>query len=398
MTEFPIFSSERFPHLVGKRVLLLFPHVINPGGALFYTLHLAEQLRESGAKVSVMTLRADSERFDLPDGIEVISLDGPLTSSLGYWLLMPYWQAKLNRAIAAWSPDVLVPQNFPSNWWGWLYKLKNSDVKLVWVCHEPSAFIHSQSWIRALRPWWKSLLARILRPFLVKVDVALARYSDRTVANSCFTGKEMERIYALVPDAIARPGIDFHEFPRTNCANARTVLTVARLTQFKRVDFLIDVFAEILKDHPGLRFCVVGTGEDETLLRNQTARLGIDSQVTFCGAVDNRKLTELYRSSSLYLHGSVDEPFGMAPLEAIACGTPVIAHNSGGPKEFVTEECGLLIDSLDKHEWATRIVAYLDAHTVDATFRNQVRESARSFDWRCSLRPALETINDLCSD
>ena len=79
-------------------------------------------------------------------------------------------------------------------------------------------------------------------------------------------------------------------------------------------------------------------------------------------------------------------------------GVPIIADNSGGPKEFVTEECGRLINSLDKNEWATRIVAYLDSHVVDANFRNQVRESARSFDWGCSLRPALETINNLCSD
>jgi len=398
MTEFPVSSRESFPHLVGKRVLLLFPHVINPGGALFYTLRLAEQLREAGAKVSILTLRAEPETFALSDGIKVISLDGPLTSSLGYWLLMPYWQAKLNRSISAWCPNVLVPQNFPSNWWGWLYKRKNSDIKLVWVCHEPSAFIHSQPWIRALRPWWKSLLARILRPFLIKVDVSLAQHCDRVVANSSFTGEAMKRIYALVPDAIARPGIDLHKFPNTNCSNERTILTVARLTKFKRVDFLIDVFAEMLKSHPDLLFYIVGTGEDETLLRDQTVRLGIDSHVVFCGAVDDRKLTELYKSTSLYLHGSVDEPFGMAPLEAIACGTPVVAHNSGGPKEFVTEKCGRLIDSLDKNEWAATIVAFLDSHAVDAKFRNQVSESARSFDWRSSLRPALETINDLCSE
>jgi D-inositol-3-phosphate glycosyltransferase len=67
----------------------------------------------------------------------------------------------------------------------------------------------------------------------------------------------------------------------------------------------------------------------------------------FHGAASDADLRELYQRSRLFLHGSVDEPFGMAPLEAIACGTPVVAHRSGGPAEFVTAECGRLVDSLE---------------------------------------------------
>jgi glycosyltransferase involved in cell wall biosynthesis len=398
MAEVSTHLKQGFPNLVGKRVLMLFPHIVNPGGALFYTLRLAQQLQEVGATVSILTLRSKAEFPGVPNGVEVISLNGPLTSSLVYWLQLPSWQIKINRTIAAWRPNVLVPHVFPSNWWGWLYKHRERDMKLVWVCHEPSAFIHSKAWILALRPWWKSLVARILRPALVKIDVSLSRNCDRTVANSCFTAEEMERIYAIVPDAIARPGIDFQEFTCENFSKERIIMTVARLTKFKRVDFLIDVFAEVHNIHPELNFYIIGTGEDETLLRNQVVKLGLESQVIFCGAVNDQKLTELYRSSSLYLHGSVDEPFGMAPLEAIACGTPVFAHNSGGPREFVSVKCGRLIDSLDKMEWAASISAYLDSIASDTNFRYKVRESARPFDWRNSLRPALETIEGLCAD
>ena len=382
--------------LGGKRVLLLFPHMVTPGGALFYALRLAGQLREQGAVVAILTLQIDRAAFDLPAGVEVISLDGPLTSSLGYWLLLPYWQARINRAIIAWRPDVLVPQVFPTNWWGWLYKRQHRDMKLVWVCHEPSAFIHSQAWIRALRPWWKSLLARSLRPVLARIDVSLSRYCDRIVANSRFTAAEMERVYAILPDGIARPGIDLQKFSREDHPKERSLLTVARLTRFKRIDFLLEVFAAVLKVHPELTYFIVGTGEDEALLRQQAERLGLGARVNFCGALDASQLTELYQRSSLFLHGSVDEPFGMAPLEAIACGTPVVAHNSGGPREFVTQECGRLVDSLEHSEWACEIAAYLELLAADPHFPQRVQECARPFDWQFSLRPALQVIGDLC--
>ncbi len=152
----------------------------------------------------------------------------------------------------------------------------------------------------------------------------------------------------------------------------------------------------MLETHPDLTYVIVGTGEDEILLRQQADRLGLGSQVNFCGALDASELTELYHRSVLFLHGSVDEPFGMAPLEAIACGTPVVAHNSGGPKEFVTQECGRLVDSLTCGAWATAIVAYLDHLAADVNFPHRVHECARPFDWQHSLRPALQVIGELC--
>ena len=87
------------PSLAGKKVLLLFPHIVTPGGALFYTLHLAAQLKEAGARVAILTLKASDCEAKVPDGVDVISLNGPLTSSVFYWLFYPYWQGRIDRAI-----------------------------------------------------------------------------------------------------------------------------------------------------------------------------------------------------------------------------------------------------------------------------------------------------------
>jgi glycosyltransferase involved in cell wall biosynthesis len=397
MSNIPEFEQEG--RLLGDaRILLLFPHMVSPGGALGYTLRLAEQLLGCGATVAILTLRAEKNAFELPRGLEVITLDGPLTSSLGYWLLYPRWQQKIDQAVSLWRPDVLVPQVFPSNWWGWLAKKKHPGIKLAWVCHEPSAFIHSMAWIMALQPRWKSLLARALRPFLKRLDVALARYSDRILANSRFTAGEAERVYGLIPDGIAYPGIDFAAFSAGEGPKDPALITVGKLTRFKRIDFLLEVFKEVLKVHPDLIYHIVGTGPEETVLREVARRLGIDSRVVFHGAVTDSALFEMYRQSLLFLHGSMDEPFGMAPLEAIACGTPVVAHRSGGPAEFVTEECGRLVDSREMPDWGREIADYLDVLRGSRGNPARVRECAKRFDWAVSLQPAVEAIVGLYAE
>jgi len=229
------------------------------------------------------------------------------------------------------------------------------------------------------------------------VDVSLARHCDRIIANSRFTGSELERIYGIVPDGIAYPGIDINAFIIEKRQKDRAIISVGRLTKFKRIDFLLEVFAGVLKVHPDLIYHIVGTGEDEAFLQKLAKRLGVETHVVFHGAADGPTLAGLYQRASLFLHGSVGEPFGMAPLEAIAYGTPVVAHNSGGPMEFVCEDCGRLIASLRVEDWEEEIKEYLGFLFAHPDFPDRVRECARRFDWQLSLRPAVEVIVDLCT-
>jgi glycosyltransferase involved in cell wall biosynthesis len=384
--------------LKGRRILLLHPHMVLPGGALNYMLKLAEQLQARGVTVGILTLQADRRKYAGIDGIELLVLDGPLTSSLVYWLLLPFWQRKINRQIQDWQPDMLVPQVFPANWWAWLYRKRNEALPIAWICQEPSAFIHSLAWINALRPRWKSLLAKTLRPLLARVDVALVRQGDRNIANSHFTAAAFARIYGFAANAVACPGIDFAAFASADEPKMEQIITVARLTKFKRVDFLLEVFSAVLQTHPGLTYHIVGTGEEEAALQEQARLLGLSGQVVFHGPATDLELKELYRRARLFLHGSVDEPFGMAPLEAIASGTPVVAHRSGGPAEFVTEACGELVDSLEVAEWARSVIACLDRFDGSTDDQRRVRECARRFDWEVSLQPAVEVIAGLCAE
>ena len=333
------------------------------------------------------------EKYPFPQGVQLIDMSGPVTSSLRYWLLFPLWQRRLNKKIKNWQPDVIVPQVFPSNWWGFIYKRLHPSIKLVWICHEPSAFIHSAEWIGGLKPFWKRALAHTMKPLLSPIDVFLSRYSDAIVANSHFTANLVFQTYGRDVDAVAYPGIDYRFFSDVSVAKQQALITVAHLTRYKRVDFLLRVFAMIKEVYPDLTYHIVGDGDDIDNLKALAADLGLGNSVIFHGRFSHAKVAELNSAALLFMHGSINETFGMAPLEAIACGTPVLAHRSGGPREFVKEHCGRLVDSLDAEVWAKEAGKCLKFFYEGRDRRCDVRAKARDFDWSITLRPAIQTIS-----
>jgi glycosyltransferase involved in cell wall biosynthesis len=338
-------------------------------------------------------MKVDPAKYVPPSGVEMIILDGgPVTSSMRYWLLLPYWQMRLHGKITAWRPDVLLPQVFPANWWGWFYRYLHQSPRVVWVCQEPSAFIHSRAWIAALVPFWKRYLAVVLRPLLSMVDLSLSRYCDAVAANSRYTAGQVESVYGVTPDAIAYPAIDVSVFYPGGAEGRTGIVTVAKLTRFKRIDFLLRVFALVLQKCPGLTYHIVGRGEELEALKSLAEELGIAAQVSFHSSLDNAGLAELHRRSLLFLHGSVEEPFGMAPLEAIACGTPAVAHRSGGPKEFISDGCGRLIDSLSEETWCEEICRFLELLGSDRAYFERVAEGARDFTWGKTLLPIVTLV------
>lgn len=387
---------DSFQTLKRARVLILFPHMVTPGGALNYALRLAGEFAEQGATVAVLVMRVKKGAFTVPPGVDLLSIDGPMTSSLHYWLMFPLWQKRINRTISDWQPDVIIPQVFPSNWWGWLYKRAYPGTALAWVCHEPSAFIHSDEVIDGLRPFWKRWLAKWLQPLLRTIDLYLVCQSDRVLANSLYTAGRFEQVYGRKVDSIASPGIDLNLFSTGGKHREIAIITVGHLVPYKRIDFLVRVFAQLRKKFPKLIFHIVGEGPEAGKLQQLTNDLGIAADVVFHGKMNHSELAALNRRMLLFLFAGINETFGMAPLEAIACGTPVVAHNSGGPREFVNQNCGLLIDSLEIDDWVGEISGYLDQLQRQGVFPEEVRNCALNFNWQQTLRPAMEVVGRLC--
>jgi len=146
---------------------------------------------------------------------------------------------------------------------------------------------------------------------------------DRFVADSRFVARRILKAYRREADVIY-PSVDT-DFFCPGGAREDYYVTVSRLIGYKRIDLLVDAFAQL----PNQRLVVVGDGP-------QLARLkaAAPANVVFSGFLPADALRDRIRRARAFLFASIED-FGMAPVEAMACGTPVIALRRGGAAESV---------------------------------------------------------------
>lgn len=157
---------------------------------------------------------------------------------------------------------------------------------------------------------------------------------DRYVAISQYVARRIARYYTR-ESAVVYPPVDTAYFtPAAAVPRSRHALVVSALVPYKRVDVAIGACERV-----GLPLTIVGSGPEEGRLR---ALAG--PGVTFTGALADTEIRHLYRTSSLVLLPG-EEDFGLVPLEAQACGTPVVALARGGATETVVHgRTGVLTD------------------------------------------------------
>ncbi|MCC7007463.1 MAG: glycosyltransferase [Acidobacteria bacterium] len=168
-----------------------------------------------------------------------------------------------------------------------------------------------------------SALARPVLAWLARWDRATAPRVDRFVANSRFVAGRIRRYYNRAA-SILHPPVDVAFFTPGAAPPESYFLVVSALVPYKRIDVAIQAAGRL-----GARLKIVGSGPD--LLR---LRAIAGPTVEFMGPVDDATLRDLYRQA-LALVLPAEEDFGIAPVESLACGRPVIALGRGGATETI---------------------------------------------------------------
>ena len=376
-----------------KYLLILHPHFTIPGGAGKVALELGKRLSDK-YNVIVISQRINPEYIkDYPE-LTFQNIKGPLTDSFYFWLLFPYWQCKVNKIINDYQDKgevILFPQVFPYNWIGLIYKLFHKDVKCVCWCHEPSAFIHIKKWRQSINNPFKRILSEILKPILSIIDIKLIKLADAVFANSKFGQQQIKQIYNI-DSVVIYPGIDIEKYkPIPFSKKENYVLTVGRLTKFKNINILIKAFSKIKDTTVQLK--IVGDGEERENLVKLVKTSGLEKRIIFFPQIDESKLIKLYQKAKVFVSCSINEPFGLVPVESMACGTPVIADNSGGPRETILNNiAGRLINCTEKN-----LVTIINELLINKKDLKQYSVSARkhilaNYNWEKSTLKVMHNL------
>ncbi len=237
-------------------------------------------------------------------------------------------------------------------------------------CHTPARYLWDQQADYA----GSSVKSRMRSAGLSASSAWLREYDKRTasrvthfLANSKHTARRIKRAYGR-ESTVVHPPVDVGYYDVDSQLDRRDFyLVVSALEPYKRVDLAIEAAKQA-----GLRLVIAGDGSERDRLRALAA--GGRGEIMFVGLKSLQDIRELYqRARALLFPGQED--FGIVPVEAMACGCPIIAYNIGGSEDWMGDGCGITFESQTSDSIQSAIQEF-DKGTWDA---NTIRTNALRF-------------------
>jgi glycosyltransferase involved in cell wall biosynthesis len=206
--------------------------------------------------------------------------------------------------------------------------------------------------------------ARVIRPLLRRWDVATSQRPDVVIANSAAVRQRILRFWERDAEVIYPP-VETTSI-EVSSQDDGFLLVAARMLPYRRIDLAIEAARR-----SGRELVIVGSGPDERRLR----ALG-GSRVRFAGSVDRPTLVGLFERCHAYVVPG-EEDFGIAPVEAMAAGKPVVAFAAGGVLETVIDGRTGVFFSKQTPQALAEAIERLDALSFD---RRAIRANAERFN------------------
>lgn len=169
----------------------------------------------------------------------------------------------------------------------------------------------------------KGILAKYLLHKIRQWDYRTANGVDHFIANSQFIARRIHKVYGRTADVIYPP-VDVHRF-LMNTSKQDYYLTASRLVPYKKIDLIVEAFSNM----PDKRLVVIGNGSEMVKIKSKAK-----SNIEILGYQPDSVMLEYMQNAKAFVFAA-EEDFGITPVEAQACGTPVVAFGKGGSLETV---------------------------------------------------------------
>jgi len=224
----------------------------------------------------------------------------------------------------------------------------------------------------------RSMIVRMIMHYIRRWDVASANRVDKFVANSHYVARRIWKTYRREAEVIYPP-VDIDAYPFCD-QKEDFYVTASRLVPYKKVDSIVKAFTK-----NGLPLMVIGDGPDTKKIAKLAGK-----NVTMLGYQSQEKMTELMQRAKAFVFAA-DEDFGITPVEAQACGTPVIAFGRGGVTETVVDgETGMFFNEQTPESLNAAVERF---ESMAATFEPElIRKHAEQFGIERFRREMCELV------
>lgn len=213
---------------------------------------------------------------------------------------------------------------------------------------------------------------------------------------SLILGGSRKLRYSPLPLPLADTLPGFVNSPRKRCLISIVWMATLANTQRKGLDTAIEVLSELRKKDPDYELLIIGTeGEGSVYLREIAKKFGQETKVRILGAVSEEKKVEMLLTSQFYIQLSKYEGFGLAVLEAMACGAVVVHSNRGGLADTAGDSG--IVAPLEKspREIAEQILVVAKDQVAYEKYQNLARQKVATFNLKRRMAEIESAIFDL---
>lgn len=347
------------------------------GGAEVHLHEIFGRLARSGHLVSLLVSgwKGGAER-EVVDGMAV-------TRTGGRYSFPIHVQTAFRRLCAEHQYDVVVEDinKVP------LFTPRWSNIPVVGLV--PHLFgttaFKQESWPIAATVWGAE---KLMVPAYRHVPMQVI--SDSTADDLVARGFQRSQIQVIYP------GLDHDLYQSAGdrvLPDVPTFVYVGRLKRYKGVDVLIRAVGLLRAQGRPVRLIIAGKGDDRPRLEKLTSSWELTESIEFAGFVSSERKVELLRSAWASLYPSPKEGWGIANIEAAACGTPSIASDSPGLRETVLDdETGFLVQHDSPSEWAARMIRLSEDHELRDRLGAGALRHASGFTWERAARETEASI------
>ena len=346
----------------------------------------AEGLAKLGHKVSMISIDLGREFLPKEYGIQRIEKNGVLSYHI---FLMPMkffvgngiFRRLLNRQLdylyhkiiaELGKPDIIYAHYLWNMDWA-LYLKKTYNIPLVGIEH------------------WSELGYEDIKPVIEQNARRIYPQIDRLITVSHSLQKKIEERFGVQSEVVFNT---IHDSVRMNTVhqqrgNFMNFISVGTLLPVKGYDNLITAFAQTTLPRDKWTLTIVGEGPEEKTLLDLIIQHHLENNIHLLGRKSKAEVVELLNHSDVFISSSHLETFGVAALEAICCGVPVLSTDSGGPREFITPINGRLCD--DSIEALQKGIEYMFAYYTEFDKQRMANDAINKFS-STAIAQQLETI------